>query len=330
MDSQIDIYKGQIEDGALRKGFLVVSRSKFWVPWVADGVCERIEVGLFDEYSSTPEGPSFGMEWRQTVSGTVVEIRSPAGAWDLLPLLHGFESVVSRVAASAEEEVTVEEVAKLLANNGFEEARDDLLEPDELPLPPAEPLPNDTSSLVVKTRSGGMPCADDVRWVGPHIGRTLRFFTLLEEFIDELRRQRVPAFDVKAGYTDSAFHRLWECVNYEDLDESMVQASGRDDKNNVPVALTDTQAYLETALWQAEEAVLLSGGLQGNRDLTLIAPISEVLFQIPEATSDDEPRLELAFERAGEKTDLKVSWTDTGAVVSLPDTDEYRPHAVSP
>ncbi|WP_392354480.1 hypothetical protein V8F63_03085 [Brevundimonas sp. LF-1] len=131
---------------------------------------------------------------------------------------------------------------------------------------------------------------------------------------------------------DSAFHRLWECINFNLIDANMMAAGGWESKDHVPVALTDTKAYLTVAAHQGDEGYVRSGGYEGAPELTLLAPISQVVFQIfePEPKHTDYERFEMAFRKVADAVGLKVDWTSENPVVSLPDTELYRDHAVYP
>lgn len=330
-DDRLQSFEADIADGSLRKGFLVVSDSNYWAPWMVQPVEHRIEVGLFEEYLAYPRSPAFSLNWANDDYETRVEVRAPAEAWRLLPLMDGLTSVIAKVGASIEDgALSVSDVRLLLEQSGFAESKWEYPEADKLPLPPEEVVPVSAPALTVKYRSGGIPCEGETRWVGPHIGRTARFFSLVEKFIGELNDRGVAAQDIKAEYTDSAFHRLWECIDYDQIGERLLEASGKSSPFDVPIALTDTKAYLATALWKGEEGFIRSGGYEGAPELTLLAPISQVSFQLNQAEDGDFPRIEAAFREAAESVGLDVEWDEQLPIVRLPDTSQYRDHAIQP
>lgn len=328
-DDHLESFRADVADGSLRKGFLVVSQSTYWTPWMVAPVHGRIEIGLFEEYLGYPRSPAFSLNWTTDEYETRIEVRAPAEAWRLLPLLDGLAEILDRTGGSiGDGAMSVSEVKAMLEEAGFAESKWEDSDPEQLP--PAEPVPSSAPALSVKYRWGGLPCQEEVRWVGPHIGRTVRFFGLVENFIASLNARGVAAQDVKAEYTDSAFHRLWECIDYDQIDESLLKASGKTSASSVPVALTDTTAYLATALWKGEEGFVRSGGYEGAPELTLLAPISQVAFQLHGAEESDFKRLEKAFRSAAETVGLGMEWDARMPVVCLPDTCKYREHAIQP
>lgn len=307
----------QVADGSLRKGFLFVSRSRFWTPWMVGAVRDRIEIGLFDEWVGHPVAPAFALEWTDSYEGTKVEVRSPAEAWRILSMLDGLVSIFDKIGASiGGDPLSPDDVTKLLESAGFAESRWDISDPDELPLPPPEPL--------VADRLMALPGDGESKWLGPHIGRTDRFLGLIERFITELRSEGVPAIDCKAGYVDSAFHRLWELWDSDIVTDEMVAASGRTEAWDVPYAITDTLAYLKTAGEEAQEAMRRSGVPETSSYATLVEPLSQLDFQIWQAEDRDYERLRSAFERAAERSGLVVEWDTDRPTVRLPDAQLYR------
>lgn len=330
-DDRLEFFQAEVAEGSLHKGFLVVSKSNYWTPWMMRPVQHRVEIGLFEEYLGYPRSPAFSLNWTTDEYETRVEIRAPAEAWRLLPLLDGLADVLIAVGASVDDgALSVSDVQDLLEEAGFAESKWEYPEADQLPLPPEEVMPPAAPELGVRYRSGGLPCERETRWIGPHIGRTARFLGLVENFVAHLNEQGVAAQDVKAEYTDSAFHRLWECIDYDRIDQSFLEASGRSSALDVPIALTDTRAYLATALWKGEEGFIRSGGYEGAPELTLLAPISQISFQLYEAKEGDFPRMENAFRSAAEAVGLEIEWDEQMPVVRLPDTSQYRDHTIQP
>ena len=330
-DQSHELFASDVADGLLRKGFFVVSQSNDWVPWMVWPVQHRIEIGLFEEYLACPNSPAFSLNWIVTDDETRVEVRAPAAAWLILPLLDGLVDVIAQLGASVDADALgTAEVSAMLVNAGFAESKWDYPEVGELPLPPEEPVLPSAPALSLAHRSSGTPCGDEVRWVGPHIGRTSRFFGLVDKFIADLNAEGVAAQDIKQEYTDSAFNRLWECIDYSQIGDRLLAASGRSSELDVPIALTDTKAYLATAVWKGEEAFVRSGGYEGAPDLTLLVPISQIAFQLYETKADDLQRIEAAFEKTASGMGLKVDWDDRTPIVRLPDTPLYRDHAIQP
>lgn len=72
MSSEFERLVQDIKDGELRPGFLNVSRSDFWMPWVFERKVGRIEIGLFNEFSSTANSEPFGVEWEKWERGLFV------------------------------------------------------------------------------------------------------------------------------------------------------------------------------------------------------------------------------------------------------------------
>ncbi len=327
-DERLEMLKSEVEDGSLRKGFLFVSRSTYWLPWMVGSVTDRIEVGLFSEYLPNPDGPAFAIEWRTTFDGVAVEVRAPAEAWQSLPYLTGLNDLILELATSRAASMSADEFALKLQEQNYAESLWAALEEDECPLPPPERLPEGIGFF---GDDPGKPAADEPTWVGPHIGRTARFLQSVDQFIAELIVEEVPALDIKAGYQDSAFHRLWEAVDQEAIiDDRLLAASGRTNVYDVPYAVTDTHAYLMTALRETEKAMRRCGVPEGLETMTLIEPISEVIFQLWQTTPEDFDRLQSAFEVAAGRVGLRVIWDEERPSVGLPDNDDYRPQSISP
>ncbi|WP_426039690.1 hypothetical protein [Brevundimonas sp. DC300-4] len=123
-DELLELFQTDVDDGSLQKGFLFVSRSTYWTPWMVGGVQDRIEIGLFYEAYGQPRGPAFALEWSEFQQGVQVEIRSPVAAWRLLPMLDGLQPILNQIAASIDgDPLGADEVAKLLELAGFQEAR---------------------------------------------------------------------------------------------------------------------------------------------------------------------------------------------------------------
>lgn len=332
-DDRLAAFAADVEDGSLSKGFMVVSRSKYWTPWMVRPVEERIEIGLFEEFLGYPRSPAFSLNWTPDEYETRVEVRAPAEAWRLFSLLEGLDRIIEKVGGSIEDgALSVDDVCTMLVEAGFSESKWEYLEEEGLPLPPEEPLFPSAPPLKVSTRWGGFECEGDPLWVGPHIGRTTRFLALLDQFIAGLNSEGVAAQDIKAGYMDSAFHRLWECIDFSQIDADMLAAGGWESKYDVPIALTDTKAYLTTAAHLGDEGYVRSGGYEGAPELTLLAPISQVVFQIyePQPQHSDYGRFKTAFRKVADAVGLKVDWTSENPIVSLPDTSLYRDHAFYP
>lgn len=322
-DEVLELFQTDLADGSLRKGFLFVSRSRYWTPWMVGAVRDRLEIGLFDEFLGYPRSPAFAVEWSDSQEGAKVEVRSPTEAWRLLPMLDGLASIFEKVGVSiGGDPLSPDDVTKLLESAGFVESRWDIVDPDELPLPPSEPL--------VAQRLMALPGYEESQWLGPHIGRTDRFLGLIERFVTELRSEGVPAVDCKAGYVDSAFHRLWEAMDFSIITDEMVAASGRSDVDDVPYAITDTVAYLKTSISEAEQAMRRSGVPETTSSATLVEPLSQLVFQIWQAEDHDYERLQTAFQRAAERASLVVDWDIERPVVRLPDTENYREQSVAP
>lgn len=327
-DERLELLKSEVEDGSLRRGFLFVSRSRYWLPWMVGSATDRIEIGLFSEYMADPDGPAFAIDWRTTSDGVGVEVRASAEAWQVLPHLTGLDDLIRELAASSSgASMSADEFALKLQAQGYAESLWAKHEEDELPLPPPEPLPEDIGFFGDAT---GKPAPDEPTWVGPHIGRTARFLNSLDRFVGELLMEGVPALDIKAGYVDSAFHRLWEGMDYSIIDDRLLAKSGRDDVLDVPYAVTDTHAYLVTAFREAENAMRRCGIADSGGTATLIEPISEVQFQLWQTTPEDFDRLQTSFQAAGARTGLRVIWDDERPSVGLPDNDDYRPHGPNP
>lgn len=102
-DERIAILNSELGDGTLRPGFLCVSRSIYWLPWMMGSVTDRIEVGLFSEYLPDPDGPCFGIEWSSNSEGVSIDVKAPVEAWQILPHLPGFENLLRELAASINE-----------------------------------------------------------------------------------------------------------------------------------------------------------------------------------------------------------------------------------
>ena len=208
-DDRLASFVSEVADGSLRKGFLVVSQSNYWTPWMVGPVKDRIEIGLFEEYLGYPRSPAFALNWAPNNFETPIEVRASAEAWCLLPLLDGISDIFSKAGLSIDEgALSVNDVKAMLQEAGFVESEWEYPEANQLPLPPEEKVPSSAPPLSVNFRRDCMPCEDEVQWVGPHIGRTSRFMSLIEEFVASLNAQGVAAQDIKAEYTDSAFHRL--------------------------------------------------------------------------------------------------------------------------
>jgi hypothetical protein len=311
-----EVLTGEVADGSLRKGFLFVSRSKFWTPWMVGGVRDRIEIGLFYDWTSQPGAPAFAVEWTDSHEGTTVEVRSPAGAWRTLPMLDGLVSIFDKIGQTITfDPLSPDDVIKLLESAGFAESRWDISDPDELPLPPPEPL--------VADRLMALPGYEESKWLGPHVGRTNRFLGLIERFITELRSEDVPAIDGKAGYVGSAFNRLFELWVSDSVTDEMLAASERTEAWDVPYAITDTLAYLKAAITEANQAMRRSGVPETTSYMTLVEPLSQLVFQIWQAEDRDDERLRIAFERAAERCSLVVYWDTERPTVRLPDSILY-------
>jgi hypothetical protein len=264
----------------------------------------------------------------ETANGTVIQTRALSEAWQALPFLPGLSELILDLAELGDDEASpVETVAERLRAAGFVEVDYDREEADQLPLPPPEP---DTTNFAFPENWGA--------WVGPHIGRTRRFLALVEQFIAEVMKEGVPALDGKSGYQDSAFHRLFEVMDHDIIDERLLRISGRASVYEVPYVITDTVSYLAAAAADAERCLHRCGrdGFPTDQDgnylfLTMREPISELIFQVWDAdTDDDYDRIKRAFELAGERTGLRVEWDTERPTVSLADNEQYRPHGVMP
>lgn len=335
-DEMLEHWKSEVAEGELHKGFLVVSESNYWTPWMVQPIQHRIEIGLFADYLGYPRGPSISLNWIVNEYGEKIEVRASPEAWQIFPLLDGISDVLTKVGASVLHDIpSVSDVRSILESSGFVESTLERLGGDELPLPPEEIIPPYGSALRINRRFSGSIADEETKWVGPHIGRTVRFLSLVEKFIANLNERGVAAQDIKAQYIDSAFYRLWEGVDYSLIDESMVKAYGRTSADEVPIAMTDTTAYLGTAVRIGDEGFVRSGGYEGAPELTILAPISEVVFHIYEATDADLPKIEPAFINSAIDVGLDFEWNEKAApwpvaIVRLPDTAKYRYHAIDP
>lgn len=315
-----------VETGEVKKTARFVSRSPHWMPWVTHPVIERIEVGLFREFYDWPEAPSFALEWIEGSDSDRLEIRSVVDAWQTLPVMPELATIVGRASLpDSDGYLGADEVWEELSKAGFVIQAPDGDSDDALPLPPEEP------------RNDPIWQSEEADWLGPHVGRSFRFLGLVKQFLGALDKEDIVALDFRAGYRDSAFHRLWECMGDELVEERHIKASGRSAASEVPYLCTDTLAHLLAAIEDGQNAAKNCGvDLAGMRSptgkhlVTLREPISSLVLQIWNAEGDEQTPIKAAARRVADKMGLVADFETYPHRIMLADNDEYREHGVGP
>lgn len=318
-NDRLDQIAASIAEGA-RPGFMRVSKSRYWMPWMFPRKVERIEIGLFEDCRGVPLFDPFSVEWFDVGEDEPRHVLTNATpeAWLTIAHLPNLPVVISSLYSDSGSLLGPDEFAELLLKSAYLEETGEYILEDDLPLPPDE-AGDDVA--------GTDKSLNDKKWLGPHEARTQRFFDLISSFISELNSRHIPVFDLYGGGHPQ--FRLWEVFSGDEITDESMRFWGKTDKLDTPHLLIDLSAYLRVATRETQIAYLRSGGQIGVIPDSIIRPISEVEFHVFGDPSD-RPTVDAECKIIADRLGLFCDASDQAIKLSLPDLEQYREHGWSP